>query len=107
MIASTPEKALLRLLWEHVSASRTRDPVPLKALAAKLRGLQGDWPEWQSGNGKESIESVVDGVDLDAQVLAKLGLLVYHGTNGDRALELTQVGALLANNLELPSVREN
>jgi hypothetical protein len=106
MLASTPEKALLRLLWEHASAARTRQPVPLTTLAARLRDLQGDHVDAHMGNGGGH-DSVVDGVDLDARVLAKLGLLVYHGTNGDRALELTQVGALLASNLEILAAREH
>jgi hypothetical protein len=86
MLAVTSDKALLRAVWELVEDPEQPTTVGLVAVAQHLERL---------GNGPISL----DQLDVDARLLRQLGLMKLHGANGDRAVELTQVGALLATNL--------
>jgi hypothetical protein len=87
MLALTSDKALLRAVWELVEKG-TGSEVPLHDAA----GFLG-----RSGNGSLDPSSL----DIDAQLLEQLGFLRITGMNGSRRVELTQVGAFLATQLQL------
>jgi hypothetical protein len=88
MLAVTSDKALLRALWEIIDEGAAGPEVPLHEAAAFLR---------RTGNGSVDVGAL----DVDARLLEQLGLLRVNGTNGTRRVELTQVGALLASQLQL------
>lgn len=96
MLATTPDKALLRLVWEQVLREEGTGQVALASVAGRLHRLQ---------NGAEDAvdPSFLDELEEDALALQQMGLLRVAGRNGSRSVTLTQVGALLARGFELPA----
>jgi len=88
MLAVTSDKALLRAIWEIVDTT-TRSEVPLSEAAAVLRRSNG------------AVDPAL--LELDARSLEQLGFLRLTGRNGTCRVELTQVGAFLADRLRLPA----
>lgn len=86
MLAVTPDKALLRAVWEIVE-NRSTGEVSLRDAAARL----------QNGNGNVDPAAL----EVDARLLEELGFLRVTGRNGTCRVELTQIGAFLAAQLEL------
>lgn len=88
MRATTSEKALLRALWEAVRLDEVKRPVPLREVAPRV--------------GRGSSPASLNALELDAKLLDELGLVRLMGRNGSRKVELTQMGAFLADRLSLP-----
>lgn len=86
MIAMTSDKALLRTIWELVEHQPGRRTVSQAEIEANMNGT-----------------TPVEGIEPAVEVLEGLGLVRVGGSYGDLTLELTQVGALLANQLRLPA----
>jgi hypothetical protein len=97
MVVSTPDKALLRVLWDAVLANGRPPQIPLSELARRLQEMhQAGVPVYPA----EELTDIQEAMLPDAEALERLGLVYLH--HGGAEAGLTRVGELLASTLEYP-----
>jgi len=99
MNVASPEKALLKLLWEVESANGRPPGVPLSEIAQRVRTLQraGVWIY-----ASDTLEDLTAALKSDAALLERLG---YVKLSDDRA-ELTGAGEFFGGVLRFPQWAE-
>jgi hypothetical protein len=95
MNVASPEKALLKVLWDVTNANGRPPGVPLEELAERVGAIQR---AGVSVYASDAAADILDELRTDAMLLQTLGFLTLQD---DRA-ELTGAGELFAGNLRFP-----
>lgn len=95
MNVASPEKALLKVLWDVTNANGRPPGVPLAELAERVEAIQrAGVSVYASG----TLADILDELHTDALLLETLGFLILRGDQ----VELTGAGELFAGNLHFP-----
>ena len=96
MIVTTPDKLLLRIIWDAIRANGLAQQVRLIELARRIEEIQRAGMNVYAADDAKEIEEALAG---DARMLESLGLLRL---SGEGSAELTRAGEMLASKMEYP-----
>jgi len=98
MIVSSPDKALLKLLWDHVRGNGSFDAVPFSHWAEKVRELEeAGIPVYETNGDADALHAALK---RDAVLLESMGFV--RTVPEAEAASLTLLGQLHAENLSYP-----
>ena len=96
MVVTTPDKVLLKILWDVIKANGRPPETPFGQLAYRLKEMRNAGVAVYQANDLPDLEAALK---TDARLLEELGFLRI---KGDSDVELTRAGELLASTLEFP-----
>lgn len=96
MIINSPDKAVLRVLWEEVAHNGRFDAVSFARWAEKVHHVEDLGVAIYGAKG--DLHAIRSAVQRDAEYLASLGFLEVHSDSA----ELTLFGRFFAESLEYP-----
>jgi hypothetical protein len=96
MVINTPDKTVLRLLWDEVAHNGRFDAIPYARCAEMVSDLESRGIEVYGASG--NLPAIRSAVEREARYLASLGFVEAHL----EAVELTLLGRFFAEALEYP-----
>ena len=96
MIATSPDKVVLRIMWDLVRTNNRSPVVQYREIAERVQQMQ---EQGFSIYPTRAPEAIVASMRNDARLLARMGLVQ---AAGEDAAELTGAGELVGASVQLP-----